>query len=98
MSADPLDEFDRDMARSLVGWFLPLFCIVDLETINGLRPAAGELMMLSRLLIVPGVEHAVQIIGVDLCLLLLWPRLPMVLHYTLLVVVCKPVDRPAVAA
>ena len=34
-------------------------------------PAAGELVMLSRQFVVPGVEHALQIIGVDLCLLLL---------------------------
>ena len=32
---------------------------------------------LSRLLVVPGVEHAVQIIGVDLCLLVLRPRASM---------------------
>ena len=44
--------------RSLVGLFLPLFCIVDLETNNGLMSAAGELLMLNRLLIVPRVEHA----------------------------------------
>ena len=49
---------------SLVGLFLPLFCVVVLETSNGLMPAAGELMMLSRPPIVPGVEHATgQIIG-----------------------------------
>ena len=27
--------------------FLPLFCVVDLETSNGLMPAAEELMMLN---------------------------------------------------
>ena len=43
-------------------------------------PAAEELMMLSRLLIMPGVEHAVQIIGVDLCLPVLRPRGSMVLQ------------------
>ena len=37
-------------------------------------------MMLGRLLIVPCVEHAVQIIGVDLCLLVLRPRRYMVLQ------------------
>ena len=57
--------------RSLDGLFLPLFCIRDQETSNDLMPAAGKLMMLSRLLIVPGVEHTVQIIGVYLCLLVL---------------------------
>ena len=53
--------------RSLVGLFLSLFCVVDLETRNGLMPAAEELMMLSRLLIAPGVQHAVLIFGVNLC-------------------------------
>ena len=47
-SADPLHAFDRAIGK--VGLFLPLFCVVDLETSNGLMPAAGELMMLSRLL------------------------------------------------
>ena len=60
--------------RSLIGFFVPLFCVTDQETSNGLTPAAGELMILSTLLIVPGVEHAVQIIGVDLCLIVLRPR------------------------
>ena len=32
--------------RSLVGMFLPLFCVVDLETSNSLMPAARELMIL----------------------------------------------------
>ena len=44
--------------RSLVGMFLPLFCIVDLETSNGLMPAAGELMILNRLLIVLACAQA----------------------------------------
>ena len=52
--------------RSLVGLFLPLFCVVDLEKCNGLMPTAGNLMILNRLLIMPGVEQAVQIIGADL--------------------------------
>ena len=43
-------------------------------------PAARELMMLSRLLIMPGVEHAVQINGVYLCLLMLRHRGSMVLQ------------------
>ena len=43
-------------------------------------PAASELMMLSRLLIMPGVEHAVQIIEIYLCLLVLRPRGSMVLQ------------------
>ena len=48
------------LVRSLVGMFLPQFCIVDQDTSNGLMPAPGELMMLNRLLIVPGVEHAMR--------------------------------------
>ena len=44
--------------RSLVGMFLSLFCVVDLETSNGLMSDTGELLMLNRLLIVPGVKHA----------------------------------------
>ena len=66
--------------RSLAGLFLQLFFIVDLEMSNGLMPAARELMMLSRLCILPGEEHSVQIIGADLCLLMLRPRLSMVLQ------------------
>ena len=57
--------------RSFVGMFLPLFCVVYLETSNGLMLAAVELMMLNSLLIVPGVEHAMRNIGVNLCLLVL---------------------------
>ena len=60
--------------------FLPMFCIVDLETSNGLIPAAGELMMLNTLLIVNGVEHAMQNVGFNLCMLVLRPRGSMVLH------------------
>ena len=67
------------LMRSLVGLFLPLFCVVDLETSNGLMPSTGELTMLSRQLFMPGVDHAVQIIGVDLFLLVLRPRGSMVL-------------------
>ena len=55
------------LVRSLEGLFLPLYYVVDLATSNGFMPAAGELMMLSRLLIMSGVEHVVQIIRVDLC-------------------------------
>ena len=46
----------------------------DMETSNGLMPAAAERIMLNGLLIVPGVEHAVLNIGVYLCLLVLRPR------------------------
>ena len=56
--------------RSLVGLCLPLFCVVYLETSNGLMPAVGELMMLDR----PGVEHSMLNIGFNLCLFVLRPR------------------------
>ena len=39
--------------RSLVGIFLLPFYLVDLETSNNLMAAAGEPVMLNRLLIVP---------------------------------------------
>ena len=61
------------LVRSLIGMFQQLFCIVDLETSNGLMKAAGELMMLNRLLIMPGVEHTILNIVVNLCLLVLRP-------------------------
>ena len=64
----------------MIGMFLPLFCIIDVETSNGLMPAAGQLMMLNRLLIVPGVEYAMKNIGVNLCLLVLRLRRSMVLQ------------------
>ena len=50
-----------------------MFCIVDLETSNGLMSAARELMMLNRLLIVC-LSHAMLNIGVNLCLLVLRPE------------------------
>ena len=77
-SADPLMAFDRAIGE-VIGKLL-VFCVVDLETSNDLMPAAGELMTLSRLLIMPGVEHAGLIIGVDLCLVMLRPRGSMVQH------------------
>ena len=42
--------------RSFVPMFLPLFCVIDLETSNGFMRATDELMMLNRLLMVPGVK------------------------------------------
>ena len=79
-SADPLEAFDRAIGEVIgIGLLLPLFCVEYLETSNGSMQAAGELMMLSRLHIMPGVEHAVQIIGVNLCLLVLRSRGSMVL-------------------
>ena len=67
--ADPLDAYNRAIG-TVVGrlkLFIPLFCIVDLKASYSLMPAAGELMMLTRLLVMPAVEHSLQIIGVDLC-------------------------------
>ena len=57
---------------SLVGMFLPLFCVVYLETSNGL--------LLNRLLIVPGVERSMLLIGVNLCLFVLRPTESMVVQ------------------
>ena len=55
-SVDPLDAFDIAIGVVIdIFLFLPLFCVVELKTGNGLMPATGEVMMLSRLLIVPGV-------------------------------------------
>ena len=54
--------------RSLVGMYLTLFCIVYLETSNGLMLADGGLMLPNRLLIMLGVEHTMLNIGVNLCL------------------------------
>ena len=78
-SADPIEAFDRAIGE-VVGRLVPTtVCIVDLKTSNGLMPGAGELMMLRRLHVMPGVEHAENIIGTDLCLLMLRPRRSMVL-------------------
>ena len=68
------------LVRPLVGLLIPLYSVVDLVTSNGLISGKGELMVLSRLLIVTGVEHAVQIIGVNLCSLVLRPRGSMLLQ------------------
>ena len=43
-------------------------------------PVGAELMMLRRLLIMPGLGHPMHIIVVDLCLLMLRPRGSMVLQ------------------
>ena len=49
--------------RPLVGMFLPLFCVVYLETSNGLMLVAEELMMLNRLLLVMfNAEHYDQFV------------------------------------
>ena len=66
-SADSLVAFDRAIGEVIcIGMFLPLFCVVGLETSNGLMPAAGELMKTNRLLIVPGVAHTMRNIRVNL--------------------------------
>ena len=73
-SADPLDTFDLAIGE-VIGRHVPTtFFAVVLETSNGLMPAAGELMKLSTLLIVPGVKHTMQIIRVNLCSLVLRPK------------------------
>ena len=57
MSADPLDVFDRAIGE-VIGGHIPTTVLRSRSgTSNGLMPAAGELMMLSRLLTVPGAEH-----------------------------------------
>ena len=57
-SADPLAAFDRAIGEVMgIRLFLSLFCVVDLEASNGLMPAAGELVIQSRLNIMPGVER-----------------------------------------
>ena len=40
----------RYLVRSLIGMFLLLFCVVDLETSNGLMPAVDKFMMQNWLL------------------------------------------------
>ena len=81
-SADPLDAFDRAIGE-VIGRLVPTTVLHSRsETGNGLMPAAGELMMLGRLLIMPGVQHAVQITGADLCLLVLSPRDSKVLQWS----------------
>ena len=58
-SADPLIAFDRVIGEVIGRYILtlPLFFIVYLKTCNGLMTAASDLMMLNRLLIVPGVGN-----------------------------------------
>ena len=79
--ADPLIAFDRAIVNSM-GRYVPttVLCIVDLETSNRLMPAAGELIIQNRRLIMSGVEHAMLNIEVNLCSLMLRPRRFMVLQ------------------
>ena len=53
-SADPLVTLDRAIGEVIGRSFQTQFCVVDLETSNGLMPNAGKLMMLNRLLTVLG--------------------------------------------
>ena len=53
-SADPLVALDRAIGEVIGRSFQTPFCVVDLETSNGLMPNAGKLMMLNRLLTVLG--------------------------------------------
>ena len=79
-SADRLYVFDRAIGE-VIGRLVPTTVLrSDPEIINGLMLTAGELMMLSRLLIVPGEEYAMQKIGVNLCSLVLSPGGSMVLQ------------------
>ena len=83
MSADPSVAFDRAIGEVIgIGMFLPLFCVADLETSNGLMLAAREFMMLNRLLFGPGVEYSMLNIGVNLILLVLRPRGSLVLQWS----------------
>ena len=60
-----VQETNKNMYNWAIGevidsMFPPLFCIVDMEMSNGLMKAAGEHMMLSRWLIMPGTERNLQ--------------------------------------
>ena len=78
--ADPSDAFKRAIGEA-IGRLVPT---TVLRRRSGEKQwfdtRTRELMMQSRLLIVPGVEHAVQINRVDLCLLELRPRRSMVIQ------------------
>ena len=55
-SADPLVEFDRPIGE-VIDRCVPTTVLRSRSgTSNGLMPAAGELIMLKRLLIMPGEE------------------------------------------
>ena len=77
-SADPLETFDRVIGE-IIGRLVPT---TVLRSRSGDKQwfDAGELITPSRLLIMPGVEHAVQIVGVDLFLVVLRPRGSMMLQ------------------
>ena len=78
-SADPLVGFYRTIG--VVGRYVLITVLQeDLEMSNDLMSAAEELMMLNRLLIVPGVVRAMLIIGVNLLFLVLRPYWSIVLQ------------------
>ena len=70
-SADPSDAFHRAIGEVIDRLAPTTVSRSRSRDKQWLDPAAEELMMLSRLLFVSGVEHAVQIIGVNLCSLVL---------------------------
>ena len=75
-SADPLVAFDR-----AIGGYVPTTVFRSKSGDKQWFDAScRELLMLNRLLIVPGVEHAMQKIEVNLCLLVQRPRGSMVLQ------------------
>ena len=80
-SADPLDAFNRAIGQVISRLVFTSVLHSRSGDNNGLILAAGrEFMMLSRMLIMPGVEEPVQIIGVNLNLLIVRPRGSMVLQ------------------
>ena len=78
-SYDPFDAFDRAIGEDIGRNVPPKFYVADLA-----MPDARELMMLSRLLIVPRIVHATEIIGVmvNLCLLMLSHRGSILLQWS----------------
>ena len=79
-SANPLDVFDRAISE-VIGRFVHT---TVLRSRSGgkqwLGASCWRAYDISRLLIVPGVEHAVHIIWVNLCSVVLRPRGSMVLQ------------------
>ena len=77
-SADPLVAFDRAIGE-VIGRYVPTTVLRSRAVDNQWYLAAGEPMMLNRLLIVPGEKRAMLNIWVNLCLLVLRSRGSMVL-------------------
>ena len=80
-SADPLDVFDRAIGE-VIGRLIPTAVLRrrsgDKQSFDASCLRAYD--VISRMLVIPGVEHAVQIIEVDLRFLVLRPRWSMVLQ------------------